>query len=290
MLTSRARSGGPPAYARGRDALLARITAELDADPRVVAAWLSGSFGRGEDDAWSDFDLHLAVDDAAFRTFLQERDAFYRRIGSPVLVQPDMPSDTQPGSRYQLVVYPGPIEVDWIVGPASQAVRPRETRLLLARGDVSIVIPTSLPAEERRAKADDTLIFFWAMAPIAVKYAGRGQSRRASYQIDLLSGAFILLWRLVELPDGPDPSASAQNRGIEAALDARLPRLDWDIDPRLALDVIRQLCAEVERLHPFLAALGVSVPAAMPAETAALADLADAVIRQGQPAGHRPYR
>lgn len=290
MPASRVRSGDLREYARARDALLGRITAELDAEPRVTAAWLSGSFGRGEDDAWSDFDLHVAVDDEAFPAFLRERDDWYRRIGLPVLVQPDMPSSTQPESRYQLVVYPGPVEVDWIVGPASQAVRPRETRMLLGRGEVAVVIPPSLPTAERRAKAGEALVFFWAMAPIAVKYAGRGESRRASHQIDLLTGAFVLLWRLVELPRGPDPSAPAQNRGTEAALDARLPRLEWDIDPRLALDVVRGLCAEVERLHPFLEALGVSIPAAMPAETAALADFADAVIRRGRPAGNRPYR
>ena len=128
-------------YARRRDALLGRITEVLAADPRVTAAWLSGSFGRGEDDAWSDFDLHVAVEDGVFAAFLAGRDDMYRRIGSPSLVQHDMASPTQPGSRYQLVVYSGPIEVDWIIGPASQAVRPLETRMLLARRDVPVAIP-----------------------------------------------------------------------------------------------------------------------------------------------------
>jgi len=201
-----------------------------------------------------------------------------------------MASPTQPGSRYQLVVYPGPVEVDWIVGPASQAVRPPETRMLFARGDVPVAIPPPLPVEVRRATASDALVFFWAMAPIAVKYAGRGQSRQASHQIDLLTGAFVVLWRLAEMPDGPDPAAPGQNRGTEAALDARLPRLERDIDPLLALGVIRGLCAEVERLHPTLASIGVPIPSAMPAETAAMADLAEAVIRRGRPAGRRPYR
>ncbi len=125
--------------------------------------------------------------------FLQERDELYKRIGQPLLVQHDMDSPTQPGSRYQLVVYSGPFEVDWIVGPASQAVRCAETRILFARTDVPIEIPHSLPAEERRLKATDALTFFWAMAPIAIKFAGRGQSRRASQQIDLLTRAYIEL-------------------------------------------------------------------------------------------------
>lgn len=128
-----------------RDALLGRITEVLETDPRVTAAWLSGSFGRSDADAWSDFDLHVAVEDGAFAAFLAGRDDLYRCIGSPLLVQHDMASRTQPGSRYQLVVYPRPVEVDWIVGPASEAVRPPETRILFARREVPVAIPPPLP-------------------------------------------------------------------------------------------------------------------------------------------------
>ena len=42
------------AYTRLRDDLLVRIVGVLHADLRVRSAWLSGSFGRGEADAWSD--------------------------------------------------------------------------------------------------------------------------------------------------------------------------------------------------------------------------------------------
>ena len=56
-------------YARKRDELLARIAQELEADDRVLAAWLAGSFGRGVADAWSDLDLHIAVADDAFTAF-----------------------------------------------------------------------------------------------------------------------------------------------------------------------------------------------------------------------------
>jgi hypothetical protein len=40
------------AYTRLRDDLLVRIVGVLHADLRVRSAWLSGSFGRGEADAW----------------------------------------------------------------------------------------------------------------------------------------------------------------------------------------------------------------------------------------------
>jgi hypothetical protein len=48
-----------------RDALLASLTDSLQADPRVRAAWLWGSFGRGEADDLSDLDPWLIVADDA---------------------------------------------------------------------------------------------------------------------------------------------------------------------------------------------------------------------------------
>jgi predicted nucleotidyltransferase len=76
------------AYARQRDDLLARIVGVLDSDQRVRAAWLSGSFGRGEADAWSDLDLHVALDDDELVGFRAARRDLYAQVGRPVLVQP----------------------------------------------------------------------------------------------------------------------------------------------------------------------------------------------------------
>lgn len=276
--------------ARTRDACLAQLTTILASDCRVVAAWLAGSFGRNADDGWSDLDLHVAIEDDAFTSFWNERDQLYRKLGRPLLVQPEMPSNAQLGGRFQLVVYPGPVEIDWNIGPASLARRPLETRVLIARRDVSIDTPRPLTQVERRDRAMDATVFFWAMAPIAVKYAGRGDSRRASSQIDLLTGTFIQLWRLMMMPDGPDPFAPEQNRATEPGLDAILPRLRWNITPLLALDVIDALCAEVERLHPGLEVLGVAVPKAMASETRALAGIARRELTTGDPGAQNVYR
>ena len=51
-------------HAAARDALLERIVAALRADERFVAAWLRGSFGRGDDDELSDLDLDVVLRDA----------------------------------------------------------------------------------------------------------------------------------------------------------------------------------------------------------------------------------
>jgi predicted nucleotidyltransferase len=278
------------AYGQQRDALLARIVEVLEADPRVVAAWLSGSFGRGVADAWSDLDLRVAVEDDEFTAFLGDRAALYQAIGRPIQVQRDKPCNMMAASWFQRVMYPGPIEVDWSTGPVSAVSRSPETQMLFARRSIPVVTPAALDTTKICERAGNRLAFFWAMAPIAVKYAGRGESRRASSQIDLLTDAFIELWRLVMLPDGPDPSASFQNRATEPDRDAILPRLEWEITPFSALEVIRALCREVERLHPALAELGVAVPDELARETVAMTGLAESVIACGGSAHSRVYR
>ncbi|MGH2562494.1 MAG: aminoglycoside 6-adenylyltransferase [Thermomicrobiales bacterium] len=278
-------------YAHERDALLARIVQALEGDARVRAAWLSGSFGRGEADEWSDFDLHIAVQDEHFSAFLEERPTLYPRVGAPVLVQPEkIPSNSMPGGHFQLVLYTGPVEVDWNIGPTSQARRPAATTLLFERVAIPILTPPPLTPSERQAQANHWLSFFWAMAPIAVKYAGRGESRQAASQIDLLTTAFIALWRLVEQPNGPHPWQPTTNRPLDPDLNARVPILGWTIDPAEALRVIRALCTETERLHPALAALGAAIPAVMPRETATLSAIAEDAIRGGDWQVRRSYR
>jgi predicted nucleotidyltransferase len=47
-----------------QQALLERLTAALAADPRVRAAWLSGSLGQDAGDAWSDVDIVVLVEES----------------------------------------------------------------------------------------------------------------------------------------------------------------------------------------------------------------------------------
>jgi hypothetical protein len=267
-------------HASGQVGLLGRVIAALVADPRVAAAWLSGSFGRGEGDMWADLDLHIAIFDEHFESYLAERPQLYMQVGQPLLIQAEMPSNAVNGGRLQLVVYSGCHEIDWNIGPLSQAERWPASRMLIERVPIPIATPPALTPDERLVKADHWLTFFWAMAPIAVKYVGRSDTRRAVSQLDLMTTAYIALWRLVTFPDGPDPWQPATNRPLEPELDARIPRVGVSIDAQSALDVIRALCAQVEELHLALAALGAAIPDAMPAEVERQSRLAESVIQQ----------
>jgi hypothetical protein len=146
-----------------------------------------------------------------------------------------------------------------------------------------------LTAEERHNRMHDRLVFFWAMAPIAVKYVGRGETRRAGQQIALLTTAYISLRRLLADPHGPEPFVPSINRPLEPEIDATLPMLGARIDPPSALDVIRALCDATERLHPSLCDLGVSPPTEMPDAVRHIAAIAEAEFRRGH-FPRRPFR
>jgi predicted nucleotidyltransferase len=134
--------------------ILTSIDEVLRADSRVRAAWLCGSFGRDEADAWSDLDLRVAINDAAFASLLASRPALYEQIAQPILVQDEMASSTMPDGRFQLVIYPGPIEVDWVFEPVSKATRLPEVKVLFDWIGVPISVPPPLPRGERRARAE----------------------------------------------------------------------------------------------------------------------------------------
>ena len=123
------------------------------------------------------------------------------------------------------------------------------------------------------------------MAPIAIKYAGRGHTRLAVKHTGLLRDAYISLWRVVHRPDLLQNQGYDQNRLIEDELNAQMPRFAATIDPAAALENIRAFCIQVEQLHSALREIGVTIPEAMVGEVAALAEQAKVVTQYG---GSRP--
>jgi predicted nucleotidyltransferase len=267
-----------------RDELLTRIITALSADRRVAAVWLAGSFGRDEQDAWSDLDLHVAVFDEDLAAFWADRHVLFERVGRPVLIQPEIPSNAPAGGHFQLVIFDGPLEVDWNVGPFSLARRAPAHVLLMGGEGVPLAVAPSLSDAERRDIARERVIFLWAMAPIAVKYIARGHTSRALGIVGLVREAFMAVWRLVYTGHG---SVNSLNQPLEPELARILPRFESQIDPAECLAVLLALCAATQQLHPRLAALGVEVPEEMPAQLARLvAQLPDSA--RGREYNRRP--
>src|SRR2546428_8944411 len=61
------------------------VTAKVKADPRIKAAWLEGSFGRGTPDRYSDLDFHFLLGESDLPTFRADIEAWLATIRPLVL-------------------------------------------------------------------------------------------------------------------------------------------------------------------------------------------------------------
>jgi predicted nucleotidyltransferase len=162
-----------------RAALLKRARQLLEADPRVVAAWLFGSMGRAVEDEWSDIDLFIVVADTAMSSVIGGRHYFAQSVGDP-LMYIEAPQDAPQGGSYLLMVYPGeygPLILDCMWQPQSMALRPVDTLLLFDRVDIPPEEPAlEVPAQARLEGAVAQARYFWMMTTIVAKYIARHDS------------------------------------------------------------------------------------------------------------------
>lgn len=75
------------AIPRDRQTVIDRFVAACQADERVAAAFLGGSFAKGTADAYSDLDFGVITTDEAYEDFFADRVAFMQRLGETVFVE-----------------------------------------------------------------------------------------------------------------------------------------------------------------------------------------------------------
>lgn len=167
-------------YQEERNQLLITIRELLENDPRVKAAWLFGSLGRGDEDALSDIDLWVVVDDAYIEQVIAQPRQFTSQVGHPVLFF-DAPQNAPEGGTYLMTCYDAPIAphiVDWYWQPQSLAYIPDQVRLLfnkagLERKDQSNNFPGRPADEEIIERPIYFISFFWMMLIITAIQACR---------------------------------------------------------------------------------------------------------------------
>ncbi|GAA0571841.1 hypothetical protein HPO96_32400 [Kribbella sandramycini] len=78
---------GDPRY----DLMIQRARDQLPADPRILAAYLIGSYGSGEADRFSDLDLHLVVTDESIGWFEAHWGDVLRQLAGPTVFSDRLP-------------------------------------------------------------------------------------------------------------------------------------------------------------------------------------------------------
>jgi hypothetical protein len=165
-------SGARTAFTEARTVLLEQITTTLKNDERFLAAWLAGSFGRGQQNWLSDLDIHIVVAEPCSASLCAtpwmsgarttpERLELFRQFGTPGIIF-EAHSNNQVGGTFTHVVYQETAQnVDWMLIPQSLAHHEHPSLLLFDK----VGIP------EPPVKEPESLDQPFALAPLL--HAGR---------------------------------------------------------------------------------------------------------------------
>lgn len=261
----------PSAYLNERNALLRRITRQLEADARVVAAWLFGSLGRGDADALGDIDLWVVIADDAIEAIVAHRRRYAAQVGEPVLTLEAL-QNAPLGGAYLMTAYDassGPHIVDWYWQPRSLAFIPPQIQLLfdragLAAGDAPMSFVGGSPDPTLEAQPMHFISFFWMMWLITAKHVARTPHSESVPLLFYMLDPLCKTQRFLEFPEDP------------CYLSGVLPSLP---SPQEKLDTLRRLADEMVALMKQVSAKGQAVPEAVVPGAYRYLDLVDVVVK-----------
>jgi predicted nucleotidyltransferase len=101
---------------QSRQAVIHRFVIACQADERVVAAFLGGSYASDATDAYSDIDFGLITTDEAYDDFFAGREAFIQLLGEPIFLE--VFSDY--GFDIVFFTFPDGVECELMLGRESQ--------------------------------------------------------------------------------------------------------------------------------------------------------------------------
>ena len=175
--------------------VLNRFVAACQADERVVAATLYGSYAKGTADAYSDLDLGLIITDEAYEDFVAGREAFLRLLGEPLFLEDfDLP-------HMVFCIFPDGTEVELFLGRESQCAHnqgePYEVLLDKKNILAGAVFPRHQPAQAQQSETLRGLVYwFWHDLSHFIAAMARGQLWWAHGQLEELRRYCVNLARL----------------------------------------------------------------------------------------------
>jgi hypothetical protein len=242
-----------------------RFVAACQADERVVAALLVGSYASGTADAYSDLDLYLITTDEAYDDLLAGRAAFVRQLGEPLFLE-NFGSATS-----TFYILSDGTEGELGCGRAGQIQQlfSAPYRVLLDKGpilDGTILWHAAAPAEaEYRETLRRQIEWFWHDLSHFITALGRGQLWWASGQLEALRLYCLNLARLSQNVADPDVGAEGYFK-VEMALPveslAPLQATFCPQEPGAMLEAARRMLRFYQDLAPPLAeTYGIAYPA-----------------------------
>jgi hypothetical protein len=167
-------------FQQERDQLLDIISGLLDADPGVKAAWLFGSLGRGDGDAFSDIDLWVVGEQDYIDGVNADPLRYVSQIDPPILSL-EAPQNAPEGGVYFMACYDAPTAphiVDWYWQPVDTAYLPFDALLLfdkvgIIQEDKPVRFQGQLKNKAVIEQPHHFISFFWMMLMITAKQVSR---------------------------------------------------------------------------------------------------------------------
>lgn len=245
-----------------QQALVERLTAVLAADPRVHAAWLSGSLGQGAGDAWSDVDITVLVEDEDRPAAIADYRAGH--AGLPPLVLRHVLYD-----RVLAAITPDWERFDLSFLTAAELPSQDGARLKLLLGDPALTPPPRVSSPQAPPPLEPLVTEFLRVLGLTPVAVGRGEWLVMQQGVGLLRQMLIDLMLLENaVPPGSrgvkrlNPFLNAEQR---ATLEALVPPVaQKDALLTANLELARLFLA---RARPLAAKLGATWPTAFEAAT-----------------------
>jgi len=236
-------------YLRSRNVLITSLVTELSNDERILAAWLTGSYGRNEADAVSDLDLTVVVaephhatlcarQEQVSHTTTAERLELFRRFGEPAIIHENNHNAPDNGTFTFVLYSKSALMVDWVLMPATNAERPYYSLLLFDKGNIPVSeLPLPEELEKSKKAVAERWSFFWMMTAVTIKYIIRGDLVFVQTWLEQMQGMIREIERRMErIPEG-----QTYRRGSLSQLQPTREK---------QIEALQQLCKEMQELTP----------------------------------------
>ncbi len=183
--------------------ILDKFVQACKSDERILAAFLVGSYLKGNPDEYSDLDLYLITTDETYDDFVSSRDSFVRLLGNPMFIEDfDIPGIV-------FLIFPNGSEVELSYIPESQAdqVFNEPFKVLLDKKSIAAgVIPheREIDLDRQKEKLRRLIYWFWHDFSHFITAMGRNQLWWAQGQIEVLRSMCVGLARLQNNFSDPD--------------------------------------------------------------------------------------
>ncbi len=185
-----------------------RFVQVCQADERILAAFLVGSYVKGKPDIHSDLDLFVIIADEAFDDFVSKRESFVRLLGEPLFAEDFDLSDIV------FLIFPDGLEVELSYARESQLNHIFNEPYKVLLDKKNIVSIAAVPSREfdqaeQTEKLRRLIYWFWHDLSHFITAMGRGQLWWAHGQLDVLRSICVNLARLRNNFSDPDVGEEA---------------------------------------------------------------------------------